>query len=80
MKDHPPDFPHSSLASQRAHFIRFVLATAGKPDRSPGNARSACLTAWQGGEAIELPAYTSDLPSLCQSEKIIEEIVNTAWD
>lgn len=54
------------------------LAAAGKPDLSPSNARSACLTAWQGGEAIELPAYTSDLPSLCQSEKIIEEIVNTA--
>lgn len=28
----------------------------------------------------ELPVYTSDLPSVCQDKKIIEEIVNAAWD
>lgn len=61
-------------------YYQLVLAAFGKPDLSLSNGRSACLTAWQGGEAIELPAYTSDLPSLCQSKKIIEEIVNSVWD
>ena len=72
----PTSFPCFSEGS----FYQLVLAAFGKPDLSLSNGRGTCLTAWQGGEAIELPAYTSDLPSLCQSKKIIEEIVNTAWD
>lgn len=39
----------------RSHFTILIEPASGKPDLNLCNARSAHLTAWQGGEAIYLP-------------------------